>query len=90
MTDDTTTNSKDIVELEPVTEVKLERGAIAIVFIANEAGIQAAIFDNMEENKPSVLIPLVRGIIAQMNEQGGADLLIKKGVDAIVGVGAKH
>jgi hypothetical protein len=82
--------NKDIAELEPVKEVKLDPGAIAIVFIANEQGIQAAIFDNMEENKPSVLIPLVRGIIAQMNEPNGADILIKKGVDAIVGVGAKH
>lgn len=89
MTDEPTT-SNDIAKLDAVTEVKLDKGAIALVFIANEQGIQAAIFDNMEENKPSVLIPLVRGIIATLNDQGGADALIKKGVDAIVGASVAH
>jgi len=83
MTDTPTTDLP--VANERMTEVKLAEGDICIVFREATDGLQAAVFDNMEQNKPSVLIPLVRGVIASLNEAGGADLLIKKGIDAIVG-----
>ena len=71
--------------LARVSSVDLAVGDIAMVFRESETGLQVAVFDNMEPDVPTLLIPLVRGIIASLNDAGAADVFIKKGVESIMG-----
>lgn len=73
-------------ESSPATNVdtiKLDKGAIAIVFITGAEGLGAAVYHNIVDDMPNILVPLVRGILAELHEAGGADKLIQKGVASI-------
>lgn len=66
-----------------VDTLKLEDGSIAVVFTSRPEGLGAAVFHNITNDNPNILVPLVRGILASLHEEGGADKLIQKGVQSI-------
>lgn len=66
-----------------VETVTLPNGSIAMVFIAGPEGLGAAVYHNITDDNPNILVPLVRGILASLHEDGGADKLIQKGVESI-------
>lgn len=80
---DTTNPANDAAPSTNVDTVKLDNGAIAMVFIAGPEGLGAAVYHNITDDNPNILVPLVRGILASLHEAGGADKLIQKGVESI-------
>ena len=86
MTDTKTENNNDTPNTN-VDNVDLPAGSVAMVFITGEEGLGAAVYHNITDDKPNILVPLVRGILASLHEAGGADLFIKKGVESITAKG---
>jgi len=72
-------------EAAPNTPATYELGAneIAIIFSEQEGGLNARVVNSLEADRPTLLVPLVRGIFDALNEQGGADTLIQKGMASI-------
>ena len=67
----------------PVASVDIPDGGIAIVFITAEEGLGASVHHNITNDNPNILVPLIRGVLATLHEEGGADRLIQKGVQSI-------